>query len=114
MEITSISKELYTLPRGSLLLFVTYTLITSHSFRWSQLLCKAYPDSPATKIPSQLVVDSWISAQEESWMGVDAEETARWRNENEVPDTDGITEVIESLKQDRVASTGARKTACQE
>ena len=50
-------------------------------------------------------------------MGVDAEETARWRNENEMPDTDGITEVIKSLKQDRAASTvfvGARKMTRQE
>ena len=50
-------------------------------------------------------------------MGVDAEETARWRNENEVPDTDGITEVIKSLKQDRAGSTvfvGVRKMTRQE
>ena len=43
--------------------------------------CHTDPDSPPTEIPGQLVVDSWISAQEESWMGVDAEETARWRND---------------------------------
>ena len=74
--------------------------IWKYSVMYHLAECHTDPDSPPTKIPGQLVVDSWISAQEESWMGVDAEETARWRNKNEVPDTDGITEVIKSLKRD--------------
>lgn len=74
-------------------------------------------DSSIARIPGQLLVDSWISAQEEAWMGVDAEETARWRDENAIPDTDGIAETIETLKRDRAASTisvDARKSARRE
>ena len=56
------------------------------------------------RIPGQLLVDSFITSEEESWMGIDEILTRDWRDENQIPDTDGIEEMREDLKRARAES----------
>jgi hypothetical protein len=62
-------------------------------------------DPTLPKIPGQLLVDSFITSEEEGLMGIDETLTEDWREENEIPDTDGIEEMREDLKRARAASS---------
>jgi hypothetical protein len=66
-------------------------------------------DLPETlpRIPGQLLVDSFITSnlKEESLMGIDETLTKDWRDENQIPDTDGIEEMREDLKRARAESS---------
>jgi hypothetical protein len=55
--------------------------------------------------PTQLLVDSFITSKEESLMGIDEKLTKDWRDENQIPDTDGIEEMREDLKRARAESS---------
>ena len=49
-------------------------------------------DLTLPRIPGQLFIDSFITSEEECLMGIDETLTEDWRNENQIPDTDGIEE----------------------
>jgi hypothetical protein len=57
------------------------------------------------KIPGELLVDAFITSEEERLMGIEADLTAEFREENQIPDTDGIQELREALKRTRAEST---------
>jgi len=57
------------------------------------------------KIPGELLVDAFITSEEERLLGIDADLTAEFRDENRIPDTDGIQELREELKRARAEST---------
>jgi len=61
-------------------------------------------DPTLPRIPGQLLVDSFITSEEESFMGIDATLTDDWREDNNIPDTDGIEEMREDLKRARAES----------
>ena len=54
---------------------------------------------------SIFLVDSFITSEEEGLMGIDETLTEDWREENQIPDTDGIEEMQEYLKQARAESS---------
>jgi hypothetical protein len=64
-------------------------------------------DLTLPRIPGQLLVDSFITslAEEEVLMGIDEILTEDWRDENQIPDTDGIEEMREDLKRARAESS---------
>jgi hypothetical protein len=57
------------------------------------------------KIPGELLVDAFITSEEERLMGIDADLTKEFREENRIPDTDGIEGLREELKRARAEST---------
>ena len=57
------------------------------------------------KILGELLVDAFISLEEERLMGIDPDLTEEFREENRIPDTDGIQELREELKRARAEST---------
>jgi hypothetical protein len=57
------------------------------------------------KIPGELLVDAFISSEEERLMGIDPDLTEEFREENRIPDTDRIQELREELKRARAEST---------
>jgi hypothetical protein len=57
------------------------------------------------RIPSQLLVDSFITSEEEGLMGIDEMLTEDWRDDNQIPNTDGIEEIREDLKRARAESS---------
>jgi hypothetical protein len=56
------------------------------------------------RIPGKLLVDSFITSEEESLMGIDEMLTDEWREDNNIPDTDRIEEMQEDLRQARAES----------
>jgi len=69
-------------------------------------------DNPTLpRIPGQLLVDSFITLEEEGLMGIDETLTEDWREENQIPDTDGIEEMREDLKRAR-AESGVSVAGC--
>jgi hypothetical protein len=50
-------------------------------------------DNTLPKIPGELLVDAYITSAEEGWMGIDEELTRDFREENQIPDTDGVEEL---------------------
>ena len=52
----------------------------------------------------QLLVDSFITS-EEGLMGIDETSTKDWRDENQIPNTDGIEEIRKVLKWARAESS---------
>ena len=62
-------------------------------------------DSTLPRIPGQLLVDSFITSEEEGLMGIDEILTEDWRDENRIQDTDGIEEMREELKRARAESS---------
>ena len=62
-------------------------------------------DSTLPRIPGQLLVNSFITSEEEGLMGIDEILTEDWRDENRIPDTDGIEEMREELKRARAESS---------
>jgi len=62
-------------------------------------------DNPTLpRILGQLLVDLFITSEEEGLMGIDETLTEDWREENQIPDTDGIEEMWEDLKRARAES----------
>lgn len=57
------------------------------------------------KIPGELLVEAFITSEEERLMGIDTDLTAEFREENRIPNTDGIQELREELKRTRAEST---------
>ena len=57
------------------------------------------------RIPGQLLVNSFITLEEENLMGIDEILTEDWRDENQILDTDRIEEMQEELKQARAESS---------
>ena len=57
------------------------------------------------KIPGELLVDAFISSEEERLMGIDPDLTEEFREENRIPDTDRIQELQEELKRARAELT---------
>jgi hypothetical protein len=57
------------------------------------------------KIPGELLVEAFITSEEERLMGIDTDLTAEFREENRIPNTDGIQELQEKLKRTRAEST---------
>jgi hypothetical protein len=60
-----------------------------------------------TEISPSFLVESFISSQEENWMGIPGNAIKEWRDEHEIPDTDGIEEIIntsEANKRERAES----------
>ena len=68
-------------------------------------------DPNLLKILGQLLVDSFITLEEESLMGIDETLTDDWREENNIPDTDGVEEMREDLKRAR-AECGRACSGC--
>lgn len=64
-----------------------------------------HDDSTLPRIPGQLLVDSFITSEEEGLMGIDGILTGVWRDKNLIPDTDGIEEIREDLKRARAESS---------
>jgi hypothetical protein len=62
-------------------------------------------DDALPKIPGELLVNAFITSEEERLLGIDADLTAEFRQENRIPDTDGIQELREELKRARAEST---------
>jgi hypothetical protein len=62
-------------------------------------------DDTLPKIPGELLVNAFITSEEERLMGIEADLTAEFREENRIPDTDGIQELREVLKRTRAEST---------
>jgi hypothetical protein len=62
------------------------------------------PGLPRIPGPGQLV-DSFITSEEEGLMGIDEMLTEDRRDENQIPDTDGIEEMREDLKRARAESS---------
>lgn len=61
---------------------------------------------PLPTIPPQMLVDMHISRAEETWMNIDQANTNRWREQNNILNTDAIEKIADMLvKQDRAAST---------
>jgi hypothetical protein len=67
-------------------------------------------DPTLPRIPGQLLVDSFITSEEESLMGIDEILTDDWREDNNIPDTGGIEEMREDLKQARPESNVWNRT----
>ncbi len=73
-------------------------------------LCIAHIDEEgnAPDIPAQLLIDMHVSKQEEKWMGIEEALTETWREENMIPDSDGIefeeARAEANLKRDRALS----------
>lgn len=57
------------------------------------------------QIPGELLIETFISSQEEQWMGIGKDVTDSWRERNEAPDSEGIEVIREELKRNRAAST---------
>jgi len=62
-------------------------------------------DDTLPKIPGELLVNAFITSEEERLMGIEADLTAEFREENRIPDTDGIQELREVLKRTTAEST---------
>ena len=62
-------------------------------------------DLTLQRIPGQLLIDSFLTSEEERLMGIDEALTEDWRDENQIPDTDGIEELREDLKRARAESS---------
>jgi len=68
-------------------------------------------DPTLPSIPGQLLVDSFITSEEEGLMGIDEILTKNWRDEHQIPDADGIEEMREDLKQARAVSSVSESVA---
>ncbi|KAF8074122.1 hypothetical protein FPV67DRAFT_1446920 [Lyophyllum atratum] len=55
-------------------------------------------DGKPPEIPAQLMVDMFITKKEEIDMGVQAEMTQKWREENTIPDSDGLEMIVEEME----------------
>jgi len=55
-------------------------------------------DPTLPRILGELLVDSFITSEEESLIGIDEMLTDDWWEENNIPGTDGIEEIQEDLK----------------
>ena len=55
-------------------------------------------------IPPSFLVETFITSQEESLMGVKKEVTSNWRKQYDIPGTDGLEEMKESMKRERAES----------
>jgi len=53
------------------------------------------------RIPGRLLIDLFITLVEEGLMGINETLIEDWREENQIPDTDGIEEILEDLKRAR-------------
>ncbi|TFK89183.1 hypothetical protein K466DRAFT_611332, partial [Polyporus arcularius HHB13444] len=76
------------------------------------LIHHADKDGNVPDIPAQLLVDMHVSRKEEQLMQIPEEITDSWRDENQIPDSDGIEEAQEELataKRDRAQSTVERR-----
>ena len=66
-------------------------------------------------IPPLFLVETFITSKEEQWMGIPEQTIKYWRDEHNIPDTDGIEEISENIKRDRaesvVSTQPPRKTA---
>jgi hypothetical protein len=47
-------------------------------------------------------VESFISSQEENWMGIPGNAIKEWRDEHEISDTDGIEQIINTSEAESV------------
>jgi hypothetical protein len=56
------------------------------------------------EISPSFIVESFISSEEENWMGIPHTAIKEWRDEHEIPDTDGIEEIAETNKRKRAES----------
>lgn len=52
-------------------------------------------------VPSQLMIDMFISRREEALMGIEDEVTLNWREENEIPGSDFIEDLRVEEQQKR-------------
>jgi hypothetical protein len=57
------------------------------------------------KILGELLVEAFITSEEERLMGIDMDLTVEFRQENQILDTDGIQELQEELKRTRAELT---------
>jgi hypothetical protein len=56
------------------------------------------------EISPSFIVESFISSEEENWMGIPHTAIKEWRDEHEIPDTDGIEEIAETNKREGAES----------
>jgi hypothetical protein len=59
-------------------------------------------------IPPELIVETFITSKEESLMGISQEDTQKWRDDNEIPNTDGLEQLKEEIsaaKREQAEST---------
>jgi len=70
-------------------------------------------------IPPELIVETFITSKEESLMGISQEDTQKWRDDNEIPNTDGLEQLKEEIsaaKREQAESTVTQpphKTPCR-
>jgi hypothetical protein len=57
------------------------------------------------EIPSQLIVETFITSKEENDMGIGHKATQDYREEYSIPDTDGIEEMRKRDRGDSIVST---------
>jgi len=55
-------------------------------------------------IPPSFLVETFITSQKESLMGVKKEVTSNWRKQYNIPGTDGFEEMKDSMKRERAES----------
>ncbi|KAF8218451.1 hypothetical protein L208DRAFT_1383284, partial [Tricholoma matsutake] len=59
-------------------------------------------------IPPELIVETFITSKEESLMGISQEDKQKWRDDNEIPNTDGLEQLKEEIsaaKREQAEST---------
>lgn len=58
------------------------------------------------EIPAQLLIDMFITKQEEKIMSISEAATERWRKENLVPDSDTLLDIVAQAEQQKRARSG--------
>jgi hypothetical protein len=53
------------------------------------------------EISPSFLVESFISSQEENWMGIPGNAIKDWRDEHEISDTDGIEQIINTSEANK-------------
>lgn len=71
-------------------------------------------DGLLPKLPPQFLVDMHVSKAEESTMGIAPDWTEKWRDENAVPDSDGIEAPQEESAADSMMQKRARAQSTAE
>ena len=78
------------------------------------------PDSDGknlAEISPSFLVESFITSEEENWMGIPGCVIKEWRSEYEIPDTDDIEEILDTNKRAQAESEVStqpplKRTAC--